>query len=152
MQISHFGAVAERYIQRWQRLMPRFTPEQYRLAFADRFQMYGWDLAVEMSGWGTLESYTARCQPSKIALKSNQTPALLTMKKSTVEEVSPQNQRSIAERNALFRKLEMTKMGDVRRKLWHELIKIEEVTGHGLWKAVSKLHASGPRAARMKQD
>lgn len=42
-------------------------------------------------------------------------------------------------------------MGDVRRKLWHERIRIEEVTGHGLSKAVSKLYASWLRTARMKQ-
>jgi hypothetical protein len=58
----------------------------------------------------------------------------------------------IEERSALFQKLEMTKMGDVRRKLWHELIEIEEATGHGLSKAVSKLYASWLRTARMKQD
>jgi hypothetical protein len=52
----------------------------------------------------------------------------------------------------LLLQLEVTKLGDVRRKLWHELIKIEEATGHGPSKAVSKLYASWLRTARMKQD
>jgi hypothetical protein len=46
----------------------------------------------------------------------------------------------------------MTKMGDVRRKLWYELIGIEEATGHGLSKAVSKLYTSWLRTARTRQD
>jgi hypothetical protein len=66
--------------------------------------------------------------------------------------ISPYRQKLIADRNALFQKLEMERMGDVRRRLWHERIKIEEATGHGLSKAVSKLYASWLRTARLKLD
>jgi hypothetical protein len=46
----------------------------------------------------------------------------------------------------------VSKVGDVRRKLWHELIRIEDTTGHGLSKAVSKLYATWLRTVRLNQD
>jgi hypothetical protein len=144
IQISHFGAVQERYIRIWQNMMPRYSREQLRLAFEGYVQMYGWDLAVERSGWGTLEQYAARrCDRGKSKAPG---PPPSSHLKSTLKKpigtISPYQKKLIEDRNALFQKLEMEKMGDVRRKLWHELIKIEETTGHGLSKAVSKLYAS----------
>jgi hypothetical protein len=58
----------------------------------------------------------------------------------------------IADRSALFQKLKRERKGDVKGKLWHELIRIEEATGHGLSKAVSRLYANWLRTARSKQD
>jgi hypothetical protein len=46
----------------------------------------------------------------------------------------------------------MERLGDARKRLWQNLIKIDEATGHGFSKAVSKLYASWLRTARLKQD
>jgi hypothetical protein len=154
MQISDFGAVEERYIQMWQRMMPRYSRDQLRLAFTEYVQKYGWDVAVESSGCGTLERYTAMRAANKPSKGSSQpqSPPLKPTLKKMIETISPYQQKLIEERTALFQKLEMSKMGDVRRKLWYELIRIEEATGHGLSKAVSKLYASWLRTAKMRQD
>jgi hypothetical protein len=154
MQISHFCAVQERYIQMWQRLMPRYTREQYRCTFEEYVQKYSWDVAVENSGWGTLEQHAAKYSNvgKKKSTSQPTNQCLKPQPKKTIETISPYRQQLIADRNALLEKLKMEKMGDVRRKLWYELIKIEEATGHELSKAVSKLYASWLRAARLKLD
>jgi hypothetical protein len=60
VQISNFCAVQERDIQMRQKVMPRYTREQYRCAFEEYVQKYSWEVAVENSGWGTLEQYAAK--------------------------------------------------------------------------------------------
>jgi hypothetical protein len=134
--------------------MPRYTREQYRRAFEEYVQKYSWNIAVESSGWGTLEQYAAR--HGNIGKTKTTNPPrnqhLKSSSKETIGTISPYRQKLIVDRSALLQKLEIERMGDVRRKLWHELIKIEETTGHRLSKAVYKLYASWLRSARLKQE
>jgi hypothetical protein len=112
---------------------------------------------MERSGWGTLERYSAGYHRIKEAEALRQEKMRQPEKRAAValvpvRRVDPEVQSLIDRRSALLQQLEAAQMGDVRRKLWHDLIKIEEATGHGLSKAVSKLYASWFRSASMGND
>jgi hypothetical protein len=116
--------------------------------------MYSWEVVVEGSKWGPLDQYAEKYS-ALWEKRESSTPVYSFAKpkaQNTVKTIDSYRQQIEEKRIVLLQKLELEKLGDVRKKLWYELIKIEEATGHGISKAVSKLYANWFRAARRKQD
>jgi hypothetical protein len=98
---------------------------------------------MKRSGWGTLEWYSEGYHRIKEAdalrqekMREPEKPAAVAL--VPVRSVGPAVQSLIDRPSELLQQLEAAQIGDIRRKLWYELIKIEEATGNGLSKAVSK--------------
>jgi hypothetical protein len=116
--------------------------------------VYSWEVVVAGSKWSPLDRYAEKYsglwekKEADVPVVSFARPKA----QSTGRTIDSYRQQIEEKRVVLLQKLKLEKLGDVRRKLWYELIKIEEATGHGISKAVSKLYANWFRAARRRQD